>query len=381
MTKLGEFKAIEQVLDEIDAMLIRMPEVPELANQRLAAKNFRIEFEKAQKNHSEDLLEQVIVLSANLTLATLNSYLPELRINDERINNNNVKINQMHQTKDKLMPRDFVELKVNLLKGLLNDAIQLDVNECRKKIDSIEREFSELEFCSQDFDQMLSEAQYELMKKYLEVGKTKEAEEYAKQFSNDMKFYAYERLKKQIPQLKEESRNEDIMNITNYMINNNLSEKKLEFWKMVMQIENPEVRLDTNLEENQKTRNKKSKIKWKEHVIDCDANMRESGISYENEEKLKDCRAFIEDYKTKQKYIKKGYNIKLKFENGIKKLKRCEIPVTMTDIALTKLIKEVNFPYSLEEISRNFFNRFEIDEIDLSKTQLKVLSERIIWIC
>lgn len=379
MTKLGEFKAIEQILDEIDAMLIRMPEVPELEKQRLAAKNFRTEFEKTQKSHSEDLFEQVIVLSANLTLAGLNSYLPDFRISDDRINNDDIKINEMHQTKNKeVITRDLVELRVNLLMGLLSDTTKLDANECRKKIDNIEMEFDELEFCSQSFDKKLCEAQYELMKKYLIDGNEKEVEEYAKKFSNDMKIYAYERLKSKLPKLKENLRNEEIKLLTDYMIDNKLSENSLEFWQMVMQIENPEIKLRARLEENKAQKDDKKNKKWKEHVVKCDYSMLETGISYEDRDLLRYCRAFIKNYRTKQKYMKKGYNIKLKFEEGIKIIPDCD---HNTDFNLTHLIKEVELPSTIEEIGRDFFSYFKIDEIDLSKTQLTSLSDRVIWIC
>lgn len=378
MTKLGEFKAIGQILDEIDAMLIRMPEVPELEKQRLAAKKFREEFEKTQKNHSEDLFGQVIVLSANLTLSTLGSFLPELRISDERINKNDIKINGMHQTKNKeVITRDLVDLRVNLLMGLLSDVTKLNANDCRKKIDSIEMEFEELEFCSQDFDKKLSEAQYELMKKYLIEGKEKEAEEYAQKFSSNMKIYAYERLKSRLPKLKENLRTEEIKLLTDYMMDNKISENTLEFWEMVMRIENPELKLGARLEEDKYRKDDKKSKKWKEHVIKCDSTMPETGISYEDRDLISHCRAFIKDYKTKQKYIKKGYNIKLKFETGIKKIPNCDHNL---DFSLTHLIKEVEIPETVEQIGNEFFSYFIMDELDLSKTQLKTLNTRIIWI-
>lgn len=369
MKILGEFSAIEKILDEIDEMLVRLPDVPEFEKQRQAAIVYRNELEFYQKNHSHSLFQKVINLSAKVTLSNTLGYIIPFEIENDNVNQNEQEKPKSHQTKESIVSRELVEIRVDTLINMLDECKMLDETECKKKIEMIISEFSKLEFCSKNFDQKLAEAQFELMKKYIKVGKIIEATEYAKRFSSDMSIYAYERLKNQAQKLQNEERTEEFNILNEYLTNNNLKPSELEFWNMVMKVERTEIEIKAQMKKEQKDKENK-RTRYKKSVIRCDKQSSD-GLLREQVGRLKKCRICEKNIKPYINHVQRGEKIKLIVQDGIRELPHaCSIPREADEILLTQSVTEVELPKTLVDLGCSFFSYFKLDTIDLTETQI-----------
>ena len=286
---------------------------------------------------------------------------------------------------------------IAILKAYLSKIdYESDMVKIREAIDLITGKYDSLRVYSQEVEQELAGAKYQLMMKFMQNGDYEQAEEYAKAFGTDMRIYIVDRLKKQMQALIDSGRLEEAEKLNAYIYDDAMQENDIALWELVTKIEHPEVEINRTVEENEKEESesilpavqKKKSIfqiiqdkiaerKYeKEHEIKvfhvrCDPSNAETGIN------LKDIKR-ITNFARKNEKSEKMQKFKIVFEEGITAIPRYGFEIEEENdkyrCLKSKQMIGVEFPHTLHSIGDCAFIGSGLEQVDLKYTQLNNIS-------
>ncbi len=360
-------EAYENLLDEVEANIQLIPDESEYKEAlKKELKDLRQEFE--EKLDIDSLLKvKISRLSVRVDLY-MNGVL-ENPLLQEKATLPTIDLNDISEDGEEVTLKSKEENDIEILKAeLLRVNFDEEVDAIRQFVDLIIEKYDELRKYSQDLEQAIENARYQVMLKYLKDSRIEEAQVYSKDFGTDMRIYIVNRLKEKIDELIKEGRLAEAEQLNRYVYGDSMQENDMKLWYLIAKIEFGEYKVPVVQEESKSlTTVQTKKNLWTTIVEKGEIRRKEKQAARERRAIIKQ-----EKKKSKEKDIKV---IRVRFDPNSKTGLNSRNVKKINKLLTNKRHKyKLIFDAGIKSIDGICFkNRETIAEVDLSKTNIDTI--------